>query len=183
LGKINSYDLKQIFTTYGVYISLEEARLIMSRFDRDKDEYLTFEEFVDMWVPLDEVFAASLDNRSHKYPNGYYTTDEIFDSITRSNFVEVLKLTLEVEQYAERIRQQLSGRPFFSYSEAYDTLNKCGSCFVKKDDFSSLLQRHRFYATNKELNMLMDRFDKDKDERVSYSEFISEITPHSPQKF
>lgn len=183
LGKINSYDLKQVFTSFGLYISLEEAKLIMSRFDRNRDEYLTFEEFVDMWVPLDPVFATSLDSRSNRHPTGYYSTDDILDAVTRADFVYVLKKTLEVETFVEGVRQKHIDRPLFNMSDAFDTVNKEGGMFVEKEDFSNLLKRHRFFATNKELNMLMDRFDKDKDRRVSYSEFISEITPHSPQKF
>ena len=41
---------------------------------------------------------------------------------------------------------------------------------------------HRFFASNKELDLLIDRYDKNKDGRVSYSEFVREVAPQSPQK-
>ncbi|CAI2360904.1 unnamed protein product [Moneuplotes crassus] len=182
LGKISTLEIKEVYDQYGIPISIEDARLFMSRFDRNRDEQLTFEEFVDIFLPIDGVFATSLDLRTRKYPDGYYQIPEIQDSITRNNFAFVLRLTIEVERKAESIRQQNSFRPLFNRSDAFQAINSSGS-YITKEDFSELLSKHRFYATNKELNYLMDRFDKNKDERVSYGEFIDEITPHSPQKY
>ena len=93
-----------------------------------------------------------------------------------------MRSTLDVERQAEAIRQKHYLRPLFNKTEAYDSLNKFGS-FITREGFSELLWKHRFYATENELNMLMDRFDKNKDERISYGEFIDEITPHSPSKY
>lgn len=182
LGRISTLDIKEIYEKHGMYTSIEDARLIMSRFDRNHDEALTFEEFIDMFVPVDSVFSTSLDLRTRKYPNGYYRIPEIEDSITRNNFAYVLRLTIEVERQAESIRQRTSFRPLFNKSEAFEAINSSGS-FIKKADFSEFLSKHRFFATENELSLLMDRFDKTKDERVSYGEFIDEITPHSPQKY
>lgn len=178
LPKVSSTDIQAVYTSYGIYISEEEAKLIMSRFDRDRDEMLTFEEFADMWIPIDNVFATSLDARGYRDP---YAT--IHDPITKADFLHVLRLTLQVESHAEGVRQRLAERPFFNKSDAFDTLNKFDFGFLTREDFAGLFKKHRFYATNKELNMLMDRFDKDKDEKISYNEFIAEITPHSPYKY
>lgn len=186
-GRISTLAIKDVYDQYGIFITDEDAKLIMSRFDRDRDERLTFEEFSDMFIPIDTVFANSLDARSRRYPSGYYAGSEITDSITRSNFSYVLRSTLDVERHAEGIRQKHSERPLFSGVEAYDAVNRFGRSlfheYITKEDFSILLQRHRFFATNRELNMIMDRFDKNKDEKVTYSEFMSEITPHSPSKY
>lgn len=57
LDRVTSDDLKDVYGRLGIYISLEEAKLITSRYDRDRDERLTFEEFADMWVPIDRHFA------------------------------------------------------------------------------------------------------------------------------
>lgn len=91
LNRVTASDIKKVYDEHNIYISHDEAELILSRYDRDKDERLTYEEFADMFVPIDRVFSTSLDVRSHKYPNGYYATRYISDSITRNNFTEVLK--------------------------------------------------------------------------------------------
>jgi len=40
-----------------------------------------------------------------------------------------------------------------------------------------MLQQHGFFATDKELKCLMDKFDKDKDGRISFTEFAEELRP------
>jgi Ca2+-binding EF-hand superfamily protein len=186
-GRISVMGIIDVFSLYGNFITHEDAKLIMSRFDRDRDERLTIEEFSDMFIPIDTVFASSLDGRSRKHPTGYYATTDILDSITKSNFAYVLRLTLDVERHVEGIRQKHSMRPLFNSADAFNAVNKFGGSpfheYISKDDFSHLLQKHSFIATNKELNMIMDRFDKNKDERVSFGEFVSELAPHSPSKY
>ena len=95
----------------------------------------------------------------------------------------MLVLNVKVENHAEGIRQKHHSRPLFNRLDAFEALNKFGDCFVTKEDFSRLLANHRFYATEGELNTLVDRFDKNKDGRVTFGEFVDEITPHSPQRF
>ncbi|CAI2361803.1 unnamed protein product [Moneuplotes crassus] len=182
IGKVSTPDIKEVFDKYGIFISIEDAKLIMSRFDRNRDELLTFEEFIDLFLPIDSVFSKSLDSRSRKHPTGYYKFPEIEDPITRSNFAQVLRLTMDVERRVESIRQRNSFRPLFDRAEAFQAINSTGS-FITREDFSHLLSKHRFYATEKQLDFLMDRFDKNKDRKVTYGEFMEEITPHSPHKY
>lgn len=40
-----------------------------------------------------------------------------------------------------------------------------------------MLADHGFYATEKEINFVMFKFDKDRDTRISFSEFVEEMTP------
>jgi Ca2+-binding EF-hand superfamily protein len=40
-----------------------------------------------------------------------------------------------------------------------------------------MLSEHGFFATERELNHLMHKFDRDKDLKISYSEFVDEVTP------
>jgi Ca2+-binding EF-hand superfamily protein len=182
-GKVIPVDVKDAFAKYGLIIRLEEAKLIVSRYDRDRSADLNFCEFSDMFYPIDHVSGQALDSRSHSFPNGYYLTADILDPITRCEFSNVLKLILDVENTAEEIRQKHSSRPLFDRIDAFDALNKFGDKFLTKQDFGDLLAKHRFFATDKELKMVMDRFDKNKDGKVSYGEFVDEITPHSPIRY
>lgn len=182
-SRIGSVDIKEAYASFGVFITLDEALLIMSRFDRDRDETLTFAEFADMFLPFDALSGKSLNDRSYRFPQGYYITPDILDPITRSDFVLVLRLTMDVENHAERIRQKHAMRPLFDRTDAFEAINRFGGNIITKEDFANLLARNRFLATDKELTSLMDRFDKNKDGMVSYSEFVDEITPHSPVRY
>ena len=45
-----------------------------------------------------------------------------------------------------------------------------------------MLREYGFYANDQEISWLIDRYDKNHDGRISYSEFIEEIMPRSPSK-
>jgi len=77
----------------------------------------------------------------------------------------------------------MSSRPLFNTMDAFNAFDNHHKLYVTQDDFANLLARHRFFATEKELVTLVDRFDKNKDGRVSFNEFAQEIQPQSPQRF
>ena len=180
-GSVALIDIQDAFNAYGVFISREESDLILQRYDNNKDARLSFAEFSSMFTPQDRSSAQVLQARRGTAAS--YPRQEIFVGITRDYFASLLRLHINVEAYAERIRQRISLRPLFNKSEAFNTLDWKQASFVTKDQFSDLLARHRFFATQNELNTIMDRFDKDKDGKVSYHEFVEEMTPHSPAKF
>jgi len=40
-----------------------------------------------------------------------------------------------------------------------------------------MLADHGFFATEKEMSFIMYKFDKDKDSKISFSEFVDEMSP------
>lgn len=40
-----------------------------------------------------------------------------------------------------------------------------------------MLADHGFYATEREINSIMHKFDRDIDQSISFSEFIEEMSP------
>lgn len=40
-----------------------------------------------------------------------------------------------------------------------------------------MLADHGFFATERELNSIMNKFDKDGDMKISYAEFVDELSP------
>lgn len=182
-GKVEPIDIKDGYAKHGIHITLDEAKLIVSRYDTNKDQLLRFEEFSDIFYPLDRISGECLNDRNRRFPSGYYISPDIIDPVTREDFVRVLNLVLETENLAEHIRQKHSGRPLFDRTDAFDAINRFGKLTITQSDFQDLLARHRFFATQKELGSLMDRFDKSKKGSVLYSEFVDEITPHSPIRY
>jgi Ca2+-binding EF-hand superfamily protein len=160
---------------------MDEAELIMKRYDNNSDARLNFSEFSSVFNPMDRITSDILNARRANV--GHFHRSEIFAGVTKDLFTSVLRQHINVETYSERIRQRLAGRPFFRQSEAFMALDNRNSNFITKEEFGNLLAHHRFFATDIELSTLVDRFDKNKDGRVSYSEFVQEITPHSPSKY
>lgn len=180
-GNVGVHDLMDGFAAYHVTLGFDEAELIMRRYDNNGDGRLNYTEFISMFLPMDRPTSDILQARRANI--GHFPRSEIFAGVTKDMFASLLRQHINVESYAERIRQRLASRPFFRQSEAFMALDNRSHNFITKDEFGDMLAHHRFFATENELSTLIDRFDKNKDGRVTYSEFVQEITPHSPSKF
>jgi len=70
----------------------------------------------------------------------------------------------------------------FNVYEAFKALDKNDIGYFSIDEFKELLSDHGIYATSKEAAALVDKFDKNQDGKITYSEFVQEMTPKSPSK-
>lgn len=68
------------------------------------------------------------------------------------------------------MRQRLYKRPGFNIYEAFITcdLNDNGS--ISKDELRRIIESRGFYVSEKEVSQLVEKIDKDRDGRISYSE-------------
>lgn len=183
LGYAELDDIIEAFHVFGIFPTEEEARLFLVRYDINKNDKLNYSEYCDAFVPKDPKCAEILKKRSMKYPEGYYMRRDEFNILTHNAFANVMRLHLEVEINIEAVRQRHGARPMFDYANAFTTLNQWGDDYLTKEDFDNIFKKYNYYPTENELNALVDRFDKNKDGRVSYEEFVEEFSPHSPVKF
>jgi len=70
----------------------------------------------------------------------------------------------------------------FNIYEAFKALDKNDLGYLSIGEFKELLSDHGIYATSKEAIALVEKFDKNQDGKVTYSEFVQEMTPKSPTK-
>jgi len=175
-------EIMEGFEVFHIYPTREEARLFLMRYDQKKNNELNFDEFCEAFEPLDEDACDVLAKRTEMYPDGYYRRRDEFSASTIDAFARVLKLQIEAEVNAEALRQKHEEDSNFRYDDAFATINKWGEDYLTTEDFEELFRKYGFEATDSELDVLMNRFDKDKDGKVSYDEFFDEFSPHSPLK-
>lgn len=53
---------------------------------------------------------------------------------------------------------------------------------MTKDEIRRVLEERGIYASDKDVSGLVDKYDKDRDGKISYNEFMDEILPKSPGK-
>jgi Ca2+-binding EF-hand superfamily protein len=53
---------------------------------------------------------------------------------------------------------------------------------ITSGELRHIIEKNGFVVTTSEINQLMDRYDKNGDGVITYSEFSDEIRPHSPSK-
>lgn len=61
-------------------------------------------------------------------------------------------------------------RPGFSIYDAFITCDMNDNGTVTKEELRSLIESRGFYVSEKEVNCLVEKIDKDKDGRISFSE-------------
>lgn len=64
--------------------------------------------------------------------------------------------------------------------EAFNSLDLNDYGAISIPEIKRMMESRGFYASEAEVKNLVDKFDKDKDGRISYAEFREEILPKSP---
>lgn len=184
-GYIFLGELKQGLADIGLHgVTYNELELYFKRYDRDHDGKLRFSEFCESMLPLDSYYASMLNRRSSNNVRAvppHYARDECFTSYsTRLDFKELWRTHLRVEQATEEQRQNLSSKPLFSAYEAFKTCDVNDNGIVSTHEIKKLLETRGFYVPHRQVSNLVDKFDKNRDGKISYSEFMEEILPKSP---
>ncbi len=96
--------------------------------------------------------------------------------------MQTFRVHFNVEESAELLRKRLARRPFFNCTDAFNACDADKNGYITRDEFKEILKEYGFYATETEVTWLLDRYDRNKDGRISFSEFIDEILPKSPRK-
>ena len=180
IGSITSSDFEETFRYYSFYPPRDEVYLLVKHFSNYHDNKLRFADFSELLTPKQEEYARILRNRGSANP---INVESLFSTETITVLLDCFKLLLDAESLAERVRQRLSRIPNFNLHQAFIAIDKDRNGFITIDEFQSVLQSHGIFATSKDLLNLMQKYDKNKDGRVSYSEFIEEVTPKSPRRY
>ena len=100
----------------------------------------------------------------------FYSRDDCFMNETKLEFKQLCRTHFKIEVFAEQLRQRLSKRPGFNIYDAFLScdLNEDGT--ISKDELRRLIESRGFYVSEKEMNSLVEKIDRDKDGRISYSE-------------
>lgn len=77
------------------------------------------------------------------------------------------------------LRKRLSRRPDFNVHDAFSTLDRDANGYLSRVEFGHLLSENGFYASEAEISLLMNRYDRNRNGRVTYAEFMEEIIPKS----
>lgn len=83
------------------------------------------------------------------------------------------------ESYGECIRERLQNRLGFSTFQAFKALDKNKNGFIGVEEIKGLLNEFGICVSQRELLLLLSRFDKNQDGKVSFNEFVKEIRPRS----
>ena len=170
-GWISLTDLKIGLNEIGVYPDHEELALFFKRYDTDHDSRLRFSEFTEAFTPIDNYYAQILNRRHSNDVRGrFYSRDDCFLNQTKFEFKQIWRTHLKVEAFSESMRQRLYKRPGFNIMEAFNSCDLNEDGIISRDELRRLIESRGFYISEKEVTTLIEKIDKDKDGKISYSE-------------
>lgn len=182
LGSLTATELADSLASNGIYTVSEDVFLLVKRYDRNLDGRLNYSEFQDALMPKSASHATSLQLRRAHYSVLRVPRADFFSSYTRELLFKTLRVHFSVEASAENLRRRLLRRPGFSASDAFAAVDQDRNGFITRDEFRGILREYGFYQTETEIAWLLERYDRDRDGRISYSEFVEEILPKSPSR-
>ena len=99
--------------------------------------------------------------------------DDCFSFSTRLQFQDLIRTHFSVERQLEILRNKEK----YISSSAFDALDLNKDGRVTKFEVRKWLEDNRIYANENDLTILMNKFDSDKDGRISYLELADELRP------
>jgi len=181
-GYITKTELKEGLNSFDIFCSSNDVYLLMRKFYTDNDGLLRYAEFTEIFTPKQSEYSSLLSDRIPSYLDSTKLS-LIFSTETRILMRKTLEMTVSNEALSEDLRQKLNRRPLFNIYEAFKTIDKRDTGYIDAGEFRDLLIDHGIYASQKELFNLMKRYDHNQDGKVSYYDFVQEMTPKSPQKY
>lgn len=175
-GYLTKNDLESILKSLGIYPTEEELYLLFSDYDRDEDGRLRYSDLCEMLAPKEHDYLSLIQNRSRS------NHKDVFSRETNIQLSKTLRTLISNENFAEKLRHEISKRPEFNATEAFSSLDYNGNGFISLDEFRKFLAENGKFPSDFDLIGLMNRYDRNKDGRVSFTEFVKEITPKLSRK-
>ena len=169
-GTITSYELRDGLSAIGVFPSSDEVDLFITRYDSTGDRRLNMREFSEALLALDPYYASMVNRRpsNHRYPT--YRRDDCFLPDTQIQFRSLWRSHFQGEVQAETIRQRLQRMPYFNVYEAFNSMDLNDSGAISREEFKRMIQSRGFYVSEKEVEEIVEKMDKNKNGRVSFAE-------------
>jgi Ca2+-binding EF-hand superfamily protein len=181
-GRINPSEILFGFEKLGVAFDIADARLIVDRYDADKDGRLGFWEFSNALLPIQSDLRDDIERRRAIFDISNDTLD-----LLKKTFRKVI----DAEGMLEGIRQRIQREKSVNLRQAFDSLDWLGRGFITDNEFkrsfenicerlgSPMLHQEIVVRIQDSIEMeaMIRRFNKDKlNGRISLPEFLEELT-------
>ena len=147
----------------------DEIKFIFNKFNKNSNEFFNFNEFCNLILPKKYSIAKYLIERK---PKKFFSGFD-FDSkkLLKNFFINIIQAEKSNEIYRKNLIENCDK------NECFKIIAKKNNNFIEREDFIFFLQKNGKFIQPFEINLLFERFDKNKDGIVSYEEFINEIQP------
>ena len=110
----------------GVVASVSDVRLLVERYDADKDEKLGFWELSNALMPIDSILRDDLERRKAVWDLGFETKELLR---------RVFRKLIDAEAMIESIRQRIARERSVSLRRAFEALDWLERGFLTSNEF------------------------------------------------
>ena len=169
---ISSMDFIQTLKEFGYLINMDEIKYLYRKFNKNLNENFDFEEFCEIILP--KKYSTAKIMSEMKTNNDYFfdLTEE-----TKNIICLLFQNMIEGEKSNEKFREIIGLDEDFSGFDLFNKIKKSYAIGIYKEDIANFMKKNKHKLSNREIELLMDRFDKNKDGMIDYNEFLIEITP------
>ena len=165
---ISSMDFLETLKKFGLFFTYEDITYIFRKFNKKIDEYFEYEEFCEIFLPK-QCSNTKIMNEKEENKDYYEITEE-----TKNIICLLFKNIIDGEKSNENYRKKLNENSGF---DLFNKIKKHYSIGIYKEDLSNFMKKNKNILSNDEIELLMERFDKNKDGMIDYKEFLNAITP------
>ena len=168
---ISSMDFLHTLKEFGLFLNKNEIKYLFRKFNKNINEFFDYEEFCEIFLPKKYSSAKIM---SEKQTNEY--ASELTQE-TRKILCRLFNNIIEGEKSNENYRKIIGVNGECSGYDLFNKIKKNYSIGIYKEDISNFMKKNKHRLSNNEIELLMERFDKNKDGMIDRKEFLNEITP------
>ena len=180
-NNVTAVNIYQTLTNMGLNINIDDIVYIYLKFNKkmnqSDDPGFTYGEFCELVTPKKYSIAKNLNNKENKK---YFL---LFSFKTQRIICSLFKQFIDGEKSNEKFRKNLIGNEnnmykiYYCVENLFNSLKKNNKDGIDENDIYEFMKNNGRKLYDFEVELLMDRFDKNKDELIDFAEFYNEIKP------
>ena len=169
-SKIKFTNMRQFFKKYNIKINKKQVEVLFERGDLNGDGLVDFKEFVELFCPFTKKFKAAMLKKKRTRVRHFSE----YSMHTKRSFIQLIQSIINCEVSSELYRNMIKKFIF----DMFDLLDKTQSGVITLHDLGDFLAEFGLGDTTiREVALLVRRFDLNKDGKISFDEFLNEMSP------
>ena len=163
------------FKLLGVFLSNFEIKLFFNRFDLLKNGFLNYSNFFDIFAPFTEKYRVLLEK---KEPNQCYNCHcpLFFSNKTSSLLKNLLDNIIKYENKFNFMRRSFTTLNI-KLKKLFEKIDTGKNGYFSNDDLVIYMKKNRIFTSNKDIDLLFIRLDKNRNGKIDYKEIYDETHP------
>ena len=174
-GFLTEEDIKYGLNVLEIYPSCSDVRLLMKRFDLQKEGVINYADFFDMVTPYEKDYRNMVENRP---PNSCCACrcPDVFMLTTRIYLKNLFNSLIDYENKFNMVKKGYATLRY-KLRDVFKGLDRFGLGYFNDADLANYLKDNYSFTTPKDSDLLFIRLDRNRNGKVEYWEIDDELAP------